>query len=809
MGTDIQRIDTVLAGAAAEGRSALLEHEVYAVLAAAGCHAPRATLVRPGQAPTVESLRQLGSERAILKIVSPEIVHKTDVGGVLEVENEPATVSAAVAAMLADVPRRYARHLEARPADVPAAYAGLRDEALERAISGDIRGVLVVERIPTEGEGPGAEVLVALRHTREFGPVITMGIGGVETELLGAACRPGLAVVNASTSMLDPQALLAVFRSTLAYRRLAGLTRGGARLVEDGEILRVIDAFRAIGEHFGAGRPDAGGRDEGDGWTITELEVNPFGASRGELVALDGLLGFRPRSPLPAPRPQASMAAVLHPRSIAVAGVSARGANTGRIILDNVRAAGFDATRLYVVHPDRSEIDGVACVRSIAELPERVDLFIVALPAEQVPAVVEELVEHDRAVGVIVIPGGMAEKAGGEVLEGRLRAAVQLGRRRQQPMVVNGGNCLGIVSRPGRYNTLFIPRAKLPVRAEGASNVAIVSQSGAFMITRLSRLPWLSPRYSISTGNQVDLTVGDWVRHLADDPGVRTVAVYVEGFRDGDGLAFARAVREIVDDGRDVIFYKAGRTAEGKHATSGHTASIAGDYDVCEAVVRQAGGLVAGTFDEYLGLLRISALMGQRAWRGRRVAAMSNAGYEAVGMADSLRGEGWALELAELAPRTRATLQAALAKGRAESLVDVRNPLDLTPMADDEVHEDALRAFLADPNVDLVLCSTVPLTAATATLPGEIASEGSLPNRLARVLPETDKPIVVSIDGGALYDPMAQAIEERGVPVFRSADAALRAMGRYVEQKLRGGRAGPLDGPDDGSPTGRERARHA
>ena len=787
MGTDVQRIDAILAGAAAEGRSALLEHKVYAVLAAAGCRVPRAVLVRVGQAPSAESLRLLGSQRVILKVVSPGIVHKTDVGGVREVENAPASVGPAVTAMLAEVPRRHARELEARPGDAPPAWAGLVGGALERAISLGIRGVLVAEMIPIEGAGPGAETLVAMRHTREFGPVITMGIGGVDTELLAAASRPGLAVVNASASMLDPQGLLAVFRSTLSYQRLAGLTRGGTPLVGDREILRVIEAFRAIGEHFGRDGDDEGeGADEGsEHWTITELEVNPFGACRGELVALDGLLRFRRRSALPASRPHASLAAALHPRSIAVAGVSARGANTGRIILDNVREAGFETARLYVIHPDRAEIDGVPCVRGIADLPERVDLFIVALPAEQVPAVIEELVEHDRAVGVIVIPGGMAEKEGGEVLEGRVRTAVQLARGRRLPMVVNGGNCLGIVSRPGRYNTLFIPRAKLPVRAEGPANVAIVSQSGAFMITRLSRLPWLSPRYSISTGNQVDLTIGDWVRYLADDPEVRSVAVYVEGFRAGDGLAFARAVREIVEDGRDVIFYKAGRTAEGKHATSGHTASIAGDYDVCEAIVRQAGGLVAGTFDEYLGLLRISALAGRRAWRGRRLAAMSNAGYEAVGMADALRGEGWNLELAEIAPPTRTILQAALTKGRAESLVDVRNPLDLTPMADDEVHEDALRAFLADPGVDLVLCSTVPLTAATATLPGEIAAEGSLPNRLARVLPDTDKPIVVSIDSGALYDPMAQAIEERGVPVFRSVDAALRAMGRYAEQKLR------------------------
>ena len=404
MGTDIQRIDAILASAAAEGRSVLLEHEVYGVLAAAGCRVPRAILVRAGQVPTAESLRLLGSERAILKIVSPEIVHKTDVGGVREVENQPAAVGAAVAAMLAEVSRRYARDLDARPGEGPPGYEGLRGDALERAIARDIRGVLVVEMIPTEGEGPGAEALAAMRHTREFGPVITMGVGGVDTELLAAAFRPGLAVVNASVSMLDPQGLLAVFRSTLSYQRLAGLTRGRLRLVDDGEILRVIEAFRAIGEHFGSDG-------EGEGWTITELEVNPFGACRGELVALDGLLRFRPRSPLPAPRPQASLAAALHPRSIAVAGVSARGANTGRIILDNVRAAGFDAARLYVVHPDRAEIDGVACVRSIGDLPERVDLFIVALPAEQVPAV-------DRGAGRARPGGGRHRDSRGHGGEG-------------------------------------------------------------------------------------------------------------------------------------------------------------------------------------------------------------------------------------------------------------------------------------------------------------------------------------------------------------------------------------------------------
>jgi acyl-CoA synthetase (NDP forming) len=774
---DIQRIDAILDAAAADGRFGLFEHEVYDVLRAAGCRVPRTMFVRPGDALDRAGLAELGGGSVILKVVAPGIVHKTDVGGVRATVGDPAAVQAGIEAIVAEVPRRHARDLEQRRDAPQAAYAGLTGGELEEAIRRDIRGVLVAEKVELEGEGVGSEVIVALRHSRDFGPVVTFGVGGVDAELFAGSSERGRAVATASAALRDAAGLLAEFRATLSYRRLAGLTRTGGRLVNDEQIRRVLDAMVELGQTYGYDG-------EGRGWTITELEVNPFAASRGQLVALDGLLSFRARAALPPARPEASLDAMLLPQSMAIIGVSARGANTGRIILDNVREAGFDPGRMFVVHPSSAEIGGVRCVPSIRDLPERVDLFVVAVGAEQVPSIVEELGEHGRATGVIVIPGGMAEKEGGRALEERLQAGIARARALGQPVVVNGGNCLGIVSRPGRYDTLFIPRTKLPVATGEDSSLAIISQSGAFMITRMSKLPWLRPRYAISTGNQADLTIGDFMRHIAGDPAVRTFAVYVEGFRDADGLAFARVVEEVVADGRDVVFYKAGRTSEGRRATSGHTASLAGDYAVCEAIVGQAGALVAKTFDEYLGLLRVSVLAGSRNWRGRRVAAMSNAGYEAVGIADGLRGEGWNLELAGLGSETRASLQAALAGAGADSLVDVHNPLDLTPMADDEAHERVLRALLADPGVDLVLCSTVPLTAATATLPDEIASKGSLPNRLGRVLRGTDKPLVVSIDAGPLYDQMAAAIEQAGVPVFRSVDAALAAMGRLTEQRL-------------------------
>ncbi|HNX51038.1 MAG TPA: acetate--CoA ligase family protein, partial [Thermoanaerobaculaceae bacterium] len=571
MAIDRTRMNQILDRAAAEGRLALLEWEVYAFLAAAGCRVPRLVMVPAGQPMAAGALQDLGGDRVMLKVVSPQIAHKTDVGGVKKVVADPEAIVAAVATMLEEVPRRYARSLESKPGHAPSQYEGLSGKALEDAIRKDIRGVMVVEMIACEGEGPGSESIFALRHNREFGPVVTMGIGGIDTELMGEACRKGLAVVSASAALLSEASMLEAFKTTLSYRRMAGQTRAKQKLVEDAEILRVLAAFRAIAEEFGH---DGAASSATAGWTVTELEVNPFGISNGSLVALDGLLRFRRRGELPVARPLASIEKLMKPRSLGIIGVSAKGMNMGRIILGNILAAGFDSSRVYVVRPGTEEIDGVRCVPTVKDLPERVDVFVVAVGADQVPGLMEELVEHDKAVGVILIPGGMGEKAGGESIETRVKVALQSARTLHRPLVANGGNCLGVVSRPGAYHTLFIPKNKLVLREDGDSNLAFISQSGAYMISRMSKLSWMGPRYAVSTGNQVDLTISDFMRFLAHDRAVKTIGVYVEGFKDNDGLEFSQAVREVVGAGGDVVFYKAGRTAEGKSATSGHTASL-------------------------------------------------------------------------------------------------------------------------------------------------------------------------------------------------------------------------------------------
>ena len=180
------------------------------------------------------------------------------------------------------------------------------------------------------------------------------------------------------------------------------------------------------------------------------------------------------------------------------------------------------------------------------------------------------------------------------------------------------------------------------------------------MITRLSKRPDLDPAYLVSVGNQTDLTLGDLVDYFKDRPELTTLAVYAEGFKDLDGLAFVRAVRQAVLSGKDVVFYKAGRTPEGKTATSGHTASLAGDYMVCESCVRQAGAMVAQTFTQFDGLFLLSERLHGKKVRGNRIAAISSAGYEAVGMADRIQSDDYAMQMAALSPASVEAIHAVL-----------------------------------------------------------------------------------------------------------------------------------------------------
>ncbi|MFH0750238.1 MAG: CoA-binding protein, partial [Chloroflexota bacterium] len=504
------------------------------------------------------------------------------------------------------------------------------------------------------------------------------------------------------------------------------------------------------------------------------------------LVALDVLvtLGDGP-APVRPPRPVHKLARLLEPRSVAIVGVSST-SNPGRVILANLIREGFARDRIVVVKPGVDDIDGVRCVPDLTALPGKVDLFVVALSATQAPAFVAEVIERDLAESLILIPAGLEEKRGGGELAARMRDALAAARAGEDGgPLINGGNCLGIRSRPGRYDTLFIPRWKLPAGGRPAP-IALITGSGAFAVTRLSRLGRLDPRYVITVGNQMDLTVGDYLAHLADDPAIRVFGVYVEGFARLDGARFLEAAARITAEGRTVVLYRAGRTSAGANASASHTAAIAGDAIVTRELAGATGVVVAETPGAFDDLLRTFALLDGRIARGRRLGAVTNAGSECVTIADHLES----LELPAFSPVTEARLAGIFGPAGIDAVVDIHNPLDLTPIADAAVYEAVARTVLDADEVDVGLVGIVPVTDTLDALPAgpghteDLARPDAVAARLARLWGETTKPWVVVVDVGPLYDPFAALLDAAGIPTFGTADAATRALATYCDATI-------------------------
>lgn len=749
-GAEAHAFERSLTRAHEEGRRQLFEHEVYSLVEIVGAITPpRYTFIAKGAMISPETLSQYPGERVVLKLVSPQVVHKSEAEAVVFVPKQ-------FEAVRREIDKLIARH------------------------EGDatVAGVLVVEFVEAEYRGFGGELFVGIRATREFGPVIAAGLGGVETEYLASKMKPGVAVAKAVATDVSAEEFLEMFKETAAYDVLAGRVRGHRRIVSDGELLRCFRAFISIARRFCVDRGE-------EGPDIGELEVNPFAFRRQRLVPLDGRGSMRTASKKPPARPLDRIETLLVPSSIAVLGVSSKAMNFGRIILNNIQRCGFPVDHLYVVKEGEGTLDGARCVGSLSELPEPIDMLVIAAPAPAVPQIIDEANESGKVRAGIIISGGVGETEGSQELQAAVRDS--LARGREMPgggAVFLGPNCMGLQSRPGRYDTFFIPESKLNTRwAAPARPVALISQSGAFAISRMSNLATLDPAFAISIGNQMDVTVSDLLWSVGKRDDVDAVGVYMEGFRDTDGLEFLRAVASVTASGKTVVFYKAGRTETGRSAAAGHTASVAGDYDICQAAAKHAGAIVVETFREFEQMLELATYLHGKRVSGMRVFAMSNAGMEAVGMADAVGEPGCAVGMLPLSNELKAHLEERLASHRLKGLVNLRNPLDITPMAGDGAYVDVARLMVEADEFDAVIVSCIPLTPEMKTIAGELGDPGSLANAIPPLFDASPKPVVFVVDSGKLYDPLCETVRSRGVPVFRSADEAVRALGRYLAHR--------------------------
>src|SRR5512134_3294810 len=350
---------------------------------------------------------------------------------------------------------------------------------------------------------------IGLRHTREFGAVISAGFGGADAELDQASFRRDCASVHAAVELTDAPDFLRLFTRTLAYRQLARAAEHGRGASPDPMLLACFEALLALGRRYSASNPDAP-------LVLHALELDPVEVGE-RLLARGARCELGPAAARPLPRPVHKIDQLLHPASIGIIGVSASAMNFGRIILRNLMGSGYPKERLTIIRPGESEIDGVRCASGLRTLEHRLDLLIVAINADAVYDLVDEIIETDAVDAVMLIPGGLGEtrksREPAAAMAARINAAH--GKAGGGPVFL-GANCLGVVSHPGSYDSWFIPLERLPKpKKRPERNSVMLSQSGAFMITRLSQNPWLDPRYMVAMGNQTDLTHGDLLGYFA------------------------------------------------------------------------------------------------------------------------------------------------------------------------------------------------------------------------------------------------------------------------------------------------------
>lgn len=740
----LDAIDDILADAQREGRAQLYEHEVYGILQTVGLGVPRHRFIRGVEGVTADALAGLGGS-VMLKIVSPGIPHKQKLGGVKRVSaTDPLYVQFVLTRMREEVLSHFP------PEDAPA-----------------IAGFLLVEYVP-HTQAIGYEVLVGFRHDPAFGPVLTVSKGGDDAEFFAAHYDPA----NLFLPPLEYARALAFMQSLHIRHKFDEI--GHPEYLE--HMARAMAGLSLLAIHYSPVGP-------GPRFHFASFEVNPFVIARdGRFVALDGLAEFRPASAADAwesgPNP-ASLEAFFRPRGVAVVGVSA---DPGKVSLGRDIAAllhELGREDLFLVNPRGGAIRlGAAeypLYRSVTELPAAVELVVYAAPVQHAPEFLRSLT-GSGVRAVVLIPGIPAAVPYAEFAR-QLVAAAPPGVR------LIGPNCMGVYVAPERHgerpspglNTLFINEKRLEVRSSDRANAVLLTQSGALAVTALDKLRGCRPfRAVVSFGNKLDVNVADLLAYFDRDAAVEVVALYLEGFDAGEGRRFADMARTM---STPIVAYKAGRTRAGARSAAAHTAAMSGSYDVFRAACGQAGVILAETIEAYYDLVKTFALLAGRPPRGNRVAGVANAGFESTVGADELRG----LTQAELAPETVARLTAINSTG----LVDTSAPfLDVTPMADDAVYAESVRALLDDPGVDCVFVAVVPHAVTLKTDPESCRDADALATRLLALAAASGKPMVVSVNAGRYYADFVTLLEEGGLPVYADIRLAISSLDAFVSYRL-------------------------
>ncbi|MFC0622474.1 acetate--CoA ligase family protein [Kribbella deserti] len=539
MSYDKAAVQAVLDRALAEGRSALSAPEAKLVADAYGIATPG-----EGLATTADGAAELAAEigfPVVLKIVSPDILHKTDAGGVVVgVENESAAKEAF---------DRIVANAKAYQADA------------------EISGVQVQKMLQ---RGPDVqEVIVGAVHDQTFGKIVAFGLGGVLVEVLKD--------VTFRLAPTTPDEAASMVEGINAHEMLNGVR--GSKPVDKPAIAAIITALSDLVSDF----PQ-----------FAEVDLNPVLAGPDGATAVDVRIIVDPAAGVPVERFSqdeilTAMTRIMKPRAIAVIGASNEDGKIGNSVMKNLVNGGYQG-EIYPINPKGGEVLGLKAFPSITDVPGDVDVAVFAVPAKFVAGALEQCGLKGVA-GAILIPSGFAE-TGEQALQDEVLAVA-----RKHGVRLLGPNIYGYYYLPEKLCATFCT----PYDVQGS--VALSSQSGGIgmAILGFSRSSRMGVSAIVGVGNKADIDEDDLLTFFEADDNTNLIAMHLEDLK--DGRAFAETASR-VSKTKPVVVLKAGRTDMGARAASSHTGALAGNDKVYDDILRQSGVVRAPGLNDMLQYAR-------------------------------------------------------------------------------------------------------------------------------------------------------------------------------------------------------------
>lgn len=584
--------ESSLKKAVGSGRKSLTEAEGKAVLSAMGVRVPQSVVVQDVKAVADAIAGMKGP--FVVKVMSAEISHKSDAGGVRLGLADAEAVAAAI------------REMEKAP----------------RIATAKVEGWLVEEMIPS-----GREVVVGGLRDPQFGPMLMVGLGGIFVEVL-----KDVSFRLCPLSRDDARAMLKELRGH-------GLLEG-ARGEDPVNIDALIDLMLKVGGDDGLLMREAD--------TIAELDLNPVLVSKEDAVAVDARFILEPSpagetSSVPGQElsPLERFEPLFQPKTVAVLGASTKDTAIANTFIRRMKDFGYSG-QVYPIHPKASEVEGMKAYPSLAETPEPVDYAYVAIAAERIPDALGAAAGRCRIAQVI--SSGFAEVEQGKDLQREL-----VTKAHSAGVRVLGPNCLGTYSPRGGLT--------FPVGApQEVGRIGVVSQSGGLSTDIIKRGQWRGIRFSglVTMGNSCDLTPADLLEYYFADPQTKAIGLYVEDIK--AGRAFFDLMRSSTAT-KPVVILKGGRSSHGRLAAASHTGALAGDERAWDALAAQTGAVIVPHVNAFLDTLLALQSFELRVSRPtHRVTLFGNGGGSSVLGADAFSALG--LDVSPFDPQTIRRLEA-------------------------------------------------------------------------------------------------------------------------------------------------------